>query len=57
MKKQFTIKTAQTVKSITKSASKSELTNLLKFEPLFGKSVCCDYMLDFVALPKPVFSL
>ena len=55
MKKQFIVKTAQTLKNITGSAAKSESTNLLKIESKASK--CCDYMLDFVATPKPVFSL
>ncbi|WP_460915494.1 hypothetical protein [Spirosoma areae] len=57
MKKQFVIKAAQALKNVTKSATKFESTNLLKFESATRDSVCCDYMPQFTGLSKPVFSL
>lgn len=56
MKKQFSIKSAQLLKTITKSVAKAESSNVLKF--VFDQDPndpCCrEYMLprDIVALPR-----
>ena len=58
MKKQFVIKTAQSLKNVGKSVTKSESTNFLKLEFIAGGPVCCDFIPDFIGLaPKRSFSL
>lgn len=53
MKKQFAIKPAQVVKSITQTAAKIETANLLKF--LAAPRCCSEWDLEpnIVAIPKP----
>ncbi|WP_168207900.1 hypothetical protein [Spirosoma sp. KCTC 42546] len=57
MKKQFSIKAAQTIKNIAKPVSKSESTNLLKIMSLEGECCRWDIGSAFTGLSKPVFSL
>lgn len=55
MNKQFNIKPAQLLKSIAKSASKLETTNILKFALLEDGPVCCDCIpkdSNMIALPR-----
>ncbi|WP_461082090.1 hypothetical protein [Spirosoma flavus] len=55
MKKQFSIKPAQVLKSVSKTNAKAESNNLLKF--LSAGGVCCEYVAEFKGISKPVFSL
>lgn len=57
MKKQFAIKASQALKNVTKSAAKSEWTNVLKFESAVKGTVCCDFMPQIIGQTKPVFTL
>ena len=52
MNKQFNIKPAQLLKSITKTATKVESNNILKFALLQGEKCCDGIMPNFVALPQ-----
>ena len=56
MKKQFNIKPAQLLKSITKPVTKFESTNVLKFAFLGSDGqICCDGIMpkdSIVALPR-----
>lgn len=58
MKKQFNIKSAVEVKNVMTSATKSEVSNLLKFS--LSASVCCEgFMFQMTGQTRntPVFSL
>lgn len=59
MTNQFTIKASQALKNIAKSATKSELTNLLKLELRGNARDCCPWNPDneIVGQAKPVFAL
>ncbi|MGF7215807.1 hypothetical protein GGR92_001947 [Spirosoma lacussanchae] len=54
MKKQFAIKPASVLKSLSKSVAKSESANVFKF---VKSPICCDSVMLINGQNKPVFSL
>ncbi|MBD2701114.1 hypothetical protein IC229_10745 [Spirosoma sp. BT702] len=56
MKKQFSIKPVQVLKSVSKTVTKVESNNVLRFV-LAASGCCADMGYTFTGQSKPVFSL